>query len=483
MNRKFLIAHLVITATLLAAACAGGGGTSDGIEGTGQGRDFAQGSVTRFGSLFVNGIRFTTTSATVLIDGQQGSEADIGTGDVAVVTGRFAGDGTSGTATTIVVDDAVEGPVESVDAMARTLVVMGQLVRTDARTVFDLDRLPEALPGVMPGDVVEVSGFRDAAEAILATRVERKPVPGDFEVTGTVRNLDSAALRFTVGALTIDYSSAQLSGLPGGTPADGSVVEAKGATLAGGVLTATRVEGRDPSLPGVVEDRAAVEGVITRVVSAAEFEIGGQRVQTGPATQYLNGTAADVAAGRRVEVTGGFAETGAIQAEVVRFDIGSDLRVAATVDAVDVAAGTLVVLGVTVETDARTLYEDDSDSELRPFGLDDLAPGDFVEVRGGAGSVTNRILAAYVERDDDDDEIELRGPAENVAAPQFTILGVNILTDDDTEFEDEDADITSAEFFARAAGLLVTVEADEPPMNGVLRAEEVEIGGDDDLDD
>lgn len=251
-----------------------------------------------------------------------------------------------------------------------------------------------------------------------------------------MRNVDTAALRFTIGALTFDYGSARLVGFAGGAPTNGALVEARGASLTGSVLTATRLEGRTAATPGSANDRGAVEGLITRFTSAADFEFDGQRVTTGASRRYQNGSAADLAADRRVEVEGSFA-SGALAAEVVRFEVGTDLRVTAPIDSVDAAAGTIVVLGITIETNARTIFVDDAAAPVRPFDVARLAASDYVEVRGGPGSSANRSVAAFVERDDDDDDdVELRGPAENLLQPQLTILDVTILTNAATEFED-----------------------------------------------
>ena len=86
------------------------------------------------------------------------------------------------------------------------------------------------------------------------------------------------------------------------------------------------------------------------------------------------------------------------------------------------------------------------------------------------------VRAALLERDDADDESELRGFVTAVAAPTITILGVTIQTDGATEFEDEnDQPISQAEFFSRAAaGSLVKVSGAETSDTTIL-AEEVEL--------
>ena len=90
--------------------------------------------------------------------------------------------------------------------------------------------------------------------------------------------------------------------------------------------------------------------------------------------------------------------------------------------------------------------------EIHRFGLADIAVGDFVEV--DAYQDEDGFVATKVERDDaDDDEVKLEGRPENVAPPDFTIGGVKVTTDANTQFRNDNGDsISSSTFFAAAAG-------------------------------
>ncbi|MGQ0835597.1 MAG: DUF5666 domain-containing protein, partial [Gammaproteobacteria bacterium] len=416
----------VVAAVLLAACSGGGSGSEDTAAST---PVVAVGAITGFGSVHVNGVRFDTSGATVTLDGQQGTESQLRVGHVVRVEGRLNADRRGGRASSIDFDDAVEGPVQSVDGTAGTLVVLGQNVRVDALTSFDDDFQPASLAGVAIGAIVEVSGFRDANGVIHATRIEREDAAGEFEVTGTVQDHDAAAKRFSIAALIVDYSTAQLDDLPGGAPVDGLLVEVKGRSLdANGVLLATRVEGKQKDMDADDDNEAEIEGLITRFVSPTDFDVNGQRVTTTAATRFENGTSANLALNARVEVEGNVRD-GVLLADKVEFEREADLRVSADVGSIVATAGTFTVLGITIQTDTTTRFEDKTDAQVRPFDLAALRVGDFVEVRGSAGSIPNSIAAARVERDDDEDEIELRGPAANVAQPQLTILGVTVMTD------------------------------------------------------
>ena len=463
---------LAIAAALFAFGGCGGGDRmrTAGIEGTG----FAMGTVTGFGSVLVNGITFSTSAATFVIDGEPGTQADLRVGDVVSVIGPINAGSATGTANSVTFDDNVEGPVESVDVAGGMLVVLGQSVRVDGGTAFDDGVTNCRLETLAVGQVVEVSGFRDSLGLIRATRIECKAAAGVFEVTGVVEALDTNQRRFRIAALTVDYSQAQLQNFPGGQPANGQTVEAKGVSANAGTLAATRVELKDTGIPGNDGERVELEGLITRFASPADFDVSGVRVTTTGGTRFENcGSPFNPALNTKVEVEGSLSG-GAINATEVECRVGTDLRVTATVASVDAGANTLNVLGITISVSAATRIEDKSSADVSPFRLSDLRVGDYVEVRGGPGAGANSIAAALLEREDPENRVELRGAAENVARPDLAILGVTVRTDAGTDFQDEnDAAITAGAFFSQAPGRLVSVSGSV--LNGAILAEEAEL--------
>ena len=91
----------------LAAACGGGssggstpppnddpGGPVGGIGRTG----IAQGPISTFGSVVVNGVRYDTSSASFTINGETGSESDLEVGQVVTVSGTIDDNGVDGSA-------------------------------------------------------------------------------------------------------------------------------------------------------------------------------------------------------------------------------------------------------------------------------------------------------------------------------------------------------------------------------------------------
>ena len=385
----------------------------------------------------------------------------------------------SGSADSIDFDDNVEGPVESIDLANSRLVVLGQTVLVDGSTVFDDNISPASLEGLNPGDFVEVSGLTNADGAVVASRIEKKPAGGEMEIRGTVSNLDSANSTFNINALVVDFSGAMLDNFSGGTISDGDFVEAKGTTLGpNGELIATRVERKNP---GVGDDdfdgQFQIEGLITRFVSATDFDVAGLPVTTTDQTVFLNGTAADLALNLKVQVEGSRNDDGVLVATKVDIRRASNTRIHAPVDSVDAGSDTVVMLGISVRIDAMTQIEDKSDADVRSFSIADISTGDFLEVRGmedpdNAGGV----LASRLEREDSEDEVRLRGPVESVSDPSLVILGVTIETNGGTQFEDiSDNPISASAFFgAVAPGVIVQADGVASGTQTII-ADEVEF--------
>jgi hypothetical protein len=446
---------------LLVAACGGGGGGGGSDEDATGGIDrggvtIAQGTINGFGSVIVNGVHYSTGSATITVDDQPGTESDLRVGQVVRVEGTVDAGGTTGTARSISYDDDVEGPVQSIDLATARFVVLGQTVQVGAGTSFDDSIVPRSLDGLQVGDRVEVSGLVGSDGMIAATRVELRTGTAPVEVKGAVASVDTAARRFSINQLQVDYAAATLTGFATGQPANGDLVEAQGALNGSGVLVATSVERRSASLSGTTDDEADLEGLITRYVSATDFDVAGQRVTTTGATRYEGGTAANLALNVAVEVEGGFDATGRIVATEVEFRPQGDVELSGPVDSISLATSSLVLLGITVRTTTLTRFEDQSSADVERFDLADLAVGDQVEIRAyddGSG-----LVATLLERDDPEAGVELQGIATDVAQPNFRVAGVAITTDLQTEYRDNNgASISAATFFAAAPGREVKV--------------------------
>lgn len=463
-----------IACGVVACGGGGGGGSTAGIDRLG----ISSGTITGFGSIFVNGVEWRTSGAGISVDDGPGTEADLRLGQVVTVRGTLDANGAGGRAESIDFDNEVEGPIASIDAAAASFVVLGQVVLTSPDTVFD-DSIVGGFAGLAVGDEVEVSGYRDAAGAIRATRVEQHDAGDDFEVKGVVSGLDPVAKTFLLGSLVVNYAGAVLEDFGSDTLGNGDFVEVEG-DFAGGVLVADKVE-REDDISGDAGDESEVEGYITRFVSPADFDVAGVRVTTNAGTEFEGGTAADLALDLKVEVEGEFNAAGVLVADEVEIRVqpdDADVEIAGAVTALQ--AGGFAIQGVQVKVTPTTLWKDDSNAALPTFSLVDLRLGDYVEIRGAedGSAAANDVIATRVERDDDDDESILRGPVQAENEPDLTVLGITIDTTGAVFRDEDDNPMSEAAFFAAVGvGDVVKAETDVPgAFNGnSFVAEEVEI--------
>ena len=434
---------VVAGAAMVAAlgSCGGGGGDGDGVvpEPTGV---MTTGAITGFGSVYVNGVRYTTSGADIEIDGAKATQADLKVGQVVDIKGTM--DDGSAKADVIRYHHNLEGPVTAIEGL--TFVAMGQTVRVSSDTslgepiTIDVDRIE--IDGVVIGDVVEVSGLIAADGSIDATRVDLRVNEGAYDVYGTASGVNTALKTFLINALRVDYSSANIEDFPSGAPSNGDLVLVTGLEFGdGGEFIATRVELRyDQEVMPDAGDMVNLQGVISAFVSATEFEVAGFPVTTTAATVYENGTVADLAPDVQVCVVGTLDANGVLVATRIRFHVESNVRIVSEVSAIDLANDRLTVLGVQVATDMNTRFEDESAADVEPFGLDGLHTGDWVDVRGYEYPAdSGKVLATRIERIDDlaANEHRMRGPFRNPDRPDFDILTVAVRTTDDTLFRQE----------------------------------------------
>ncbi len=323
---------LILVASLLITACDGG------IDGTGNNPNnnsgASVGTVTAFGSVWVNGVEFDTTNAEIWEEdepigiGDAAALANLEIGQVVEVRGNFSSDGVTGTATLVKYSDMLEGPIARIDIDDTTfeIWVLGYIVRVDSQTVLDNEI---ALGNLAVGDVVEISGLPDQDNKIRATYLEENGAFEDdvteVEVKGRVSNLDLNATTFKIGLMTINFSGASLPSEPLG---NGQWVEVDGTTFTQsgygltGAFTATSVEPKDNTLTVANGERVEIEGFITSTADLAaqdKFTLSSQVVQVTGQTIYTGGSKANLAVGAKIETEGSWSG-GILIAEEIEFE-------------------------------------------------------------------------------------------------------------------------------------------------------------------
>lgn len=492
---------LVVLSMLVSAGCGSGSGSGGGGGGIGSlaggigGTGVTSGTLSGFGSVFVNGIEFETDGASRTVDDvtdiSNGSDDDrvLGIGMVVTIIGTVNDDGLTGTADSIEYDNEIEGPVaaapvEDLDGVSKTLDIFNVTVVVDRNaTVFvttDYDSLAK-------NDVLEVSGYFDVDGKLLATRVEKEGVlelgASEVEIKGEVSGFNGIDT-FMLADITVTFTgTTEFEDLPD-TVMDGQFVEVKGTLDTATSITASRIELEDEDFGDDV-DKISIEGIVTDFQGVSNFKVAGQRVNASNASFEPASLATTIVDGDRVEVEGSII-SGLLEAKEVE-QRGGDVRMSAVVVSKDNAAGTVMLQfvpgqpAVTVTTNSQTQIEDELNEE-EPFGINGIDAGDFLNVEGYVDGKGN-FIASQIERDELDD-IVLQGPVDvpptggSTAAGTVSILGVEIATDGATKFEDaSEEDIDGTDFFlAVGDGDLVEYtdyNEEGSPADGV--ADEVEF--------
>jgi hypothetical protein len=461
-NIKRVIGWLPAALLAVGLAACGGSASTPAPTGMAGPARMSIGTITGFGSIHVNGVKFETTSAKITVNGQAGGQDDLKVGDVVDVSGHHDDATDEDVADIVEFRDNVQGPVSMINPAAGTLVVLGQTVIVSADTSFGNGITPASLAGLAVNDIVEVSGLPASNGDIQATRIEKKAAGAVFEVTGMAASTNAMAKTLKINALTVDFSAATLVNFPSTGPKDGDRVEATGASLgSAGELKATRLELLAADESGQANEEGEIEGLITRFVSATDFDVAGHPVTTSASTIFEGGASTDLALNVRVEAEGTFTAAGVLAASTVRIHLksASATRLLGPVSMVDATAATVTILGITVSFTGMTHFEDDGPQHISTFKLSDVHTGDWLDVRGSespAGS--NKVVATRVERVEPESSVRVAGTVKTAKQPSFTILSINIITTPTTLFSGgTDASATADAFFSNLVGQTAAV--------------------------
>ncbi len=444
-------------------------GCSGGVDSGGTGAAVSQGVITAKGSVFVNGIEYSTSGATIKIDDVSvADDSFLKEGMVVTLRGTSDDATRTGSATRIEARDSVEGTISSVDTPNRTITVMGHTVRIEdnvTRLNDDSNQKVFADANFQVGEHVEVHGFPDDQGAVRATRVSRKLSGGEFESKGFVTGLgaNSFGLATTpggAGIVTVSFTAGQL---PAGTD-NGSFVEVKSAAApSGGNVTASLIHLEDRI--GTAGEKVEVEGIVTSG-TLASFVVNGKQVVTSASTVFEGGVSGDFGVGVKLEAEGPLDANGAIAA--VKISFRSNIKIEGT--ASNVTSTGLTVLGKSVA--------------INQFSQHSFVNGDHVQVRALPDRDGN-LIATRIEVTGNPGRAFLQGPvtAADGAAGTLTILGTLIASDSTTEWRvsstTSESAVSKAEFFTqlRANVSVVKVRWDSfSAITAPIKEAEIEIG-------
>lgn len=488
---NYIATGLFALLALLLSACGESGLIADGgIRGTGK----SVGPVSGFGSVIVNGVRYETDAAEIIVNDTTVTQAALAEGMLVMVE---VADDDESEAARITYEDDLRGPLAGpFDPRDKVIEVLGQTVRIDSATVFR-GLSPEQLALALEGDsdrvYVRISGWRLDSGEFLASFVSSRegfdPIRDSVKIRAAIDSFNLPQEIFQIGNLSVEFAQNpevrmnfernELLATDQGAFVDveGFLDGVTGNLVARQIFEEARIE----SFDDIDDTKIRIEGAITRGLDRAPsgtLEINGIKVRVNPATDLDGMDREDLQQGRRVFITG----VGNTQATVVAKEIENrepDAEVASLIQAIDPLAanpereGWLLVGGVRVKVNLRALVVEAR--ELPGSGylrFQDLREGDFVEVAGVPRATAQGdayIEALKVERDLED-TFEIRGVVDSVGNNVFTVLGAALNVDVSTEFG-----IGLGGFAGVKKGLTLVVVY-EIDHNGTLRAIRVDEG-------
>ncbi len=484
---------------IFSVSCGSGGVGGSGITASGGigGTGVSQGTVTGFGSVIMNDVKYNVSGTTFIIDDNQTgtSQANLSIGMRVKVRGTVDDNGPNGgtgTATTIEYEPDVKGPVDSKNTTSNSLVVLGRTyIVDDSTTIEDSSGIKMALSALsIMSKVVEISGLSFSDDSIQATYIREtdevfSSQSTQVELKGTIKSLNTGLETFSIGNQSVDYSSTTLPfiDMEKADLAEGLFIEVKGTLdTTSNTLGASKIDKEDNSLGALQNERVEVEGLVTAFTSSAAFSVTGQSVTTSVTTTFVNGAPDDIVKNVRLEVEGKMVN-GVLVATKVKFH-GNRIKIHATVQDVFSTAmpATVKLLNQIVAINAATSMKDDSSTPKATFSsVGDISNGDWLEIRGfvtGSGA-TRMITATRVERKDPEpDKFILQAPVDvggvDSTNQTLTLMDVKVDTTSSlTKFQDLSDSIipVPADFFSQVKeGTLVkargtfsagTIDADE----------------------
>jgi len=406
---------LLATTAAVLSACGGGGG-SDTPAGTitptqpTSLNQVVQGTVTGFGSVFVEGVRYDDSAAKVRIEENDASPREDSLSAVKLGMRVELLSDDKGKASQVKVSPETIGKITVVSVPTDSFTIAGQTVRitttasaTAPATVFEG---VANLAGLAVNDFVEVHGPRDSAGVVLATRVERKtPLSAMVvRVAGVVDSYNATNNTFKIGGLTV-----QINGTTNVTPSGQSVSNGTRVAvwsdqeIVGGTVIAKSVSIRRSGLTN--NDAAKIGGLISSAnLTTKTFKIDGVDVDFSGVTLSADDLS-NLSNGRRVRVVGTFANNKVTATEVKLLKSSDDFNKAELIGVVSdfVSTSNFKVRGASVDATKPGV-------QFSGGTIDNLANGVLVKIEGKVeGNVINPTKFEFVAANADDRPRSLLG--------------------------------------------------------------------------
>ncbi|MDC8773236.1 DUF5666 domain-containing protein [Roseateles albus] len=261
----------------------------------------------------------------------KGKAADLATGAWVSISGQLTASGVLAKTVEILPPPAdkparLEGAISGVDLATKRFSLLGTTVQWSDTTKLNpinmsLANLANGVVLVLEGSYSEASGlFTASSVKVIATTGVLKTVGFSgiaFDVTDTGFKVGSNSV--VLGqSIKFEPSGTSLADLKNGAKIS---VQATLSNVEGkATLTATKIEVQKPEKDGEGVEYVYLSGLIADFVSNADFKIGSQKVNaSGSGVEFIDGDAAKLASGLKVEIKGSVGKDGTLIAKRVHF--------------------------------------------------------------------------------------------------------------------------------------------------------------------
>ncbi len=398
-----LSASVVVLASLLLAACGSKVASDISVTSSAGGvsnAKLATGTITGFGSVYVDGVELEDAQAATVSEQADGTfQSKILKLGQRVEVNHDA----SGRAERVQVNAAVIGKVSAIDTATLTLSVAQQLVtvNTDATKgpltqfgSFD-NSTYSSLADVKVNDYLEVYGmpvYDSVAKSykVSATRIEKVSAITSVRVSGKMTNLN--ATNFTLSGLTVNYDAKSVIVPSASVLANDQnvTVWSTAASVAQNAITAQRIRVFKANQSNSSNTDVAIQlgGVVSNNSTADKtFELSGTKVNASAAS--ISPAGAVIADNSYVQVKGTVGSDGVLSAKTIKVNSANTVNDFAKVRLSGVISSlvdqtSFVVRGVPVDASSTTLVKNCAQ---------DLTTNTYVEVQAQVQAGTDVVLA------------------------------------------------------------------------------------------
>ncbi len=404
----------------------------------------SKGQIDGFGSVIVNGVRYNTDNAVIVVNGVEVEEAELKVGYIVTVIGEVSEDGSVAVATRVEYSAELIGPVEAIDLAQGTITVLGQVVRLSEDTFFGDNIDEDEIEELLSDAVIEVSAFPSEDGTFLAAHIEIELEEDSFRLSGEISNVNLESLTLTINGQVVDISEVDLGDLEIDELENGMDVVVTGSLEDDVFVADNELEEHDglPETDANVE--VEIEGIVSGLTDNGMFEINGMRVLFDGTTAFEYGEEENLRNGLLVEVEGVVNDDGILVADEIELHRNAEMEFEGFIESIDLESDTFTVRDLTFTVTADTSFDDDSDMDERRFALDDLSIGDLIDVLAFTDFEGQDVLLAkrirrynHDEEDEQDDfEAEALGRIDVVEGNHLELHnGVTIAITEQTEIE------------------------------------------------